>query len=84
MHTDGRREPLDDLAREIEGRPGIEFAGALLFNGSMVTERATLTRSQKALLSPLGALFTRLSNRRLFGRADLMPFWNQCSVSRSQ
>jgi pimeloyl-ACP methyl ester carboxylesterase len=40
----------------------------LLFNGSMVVERATLTRSQKALLSPLGPLATRLSNRWLFGR----------------
>ncbi len=67
-HDMGTSVSTELFAREIEGRPGIEFAGALLFNGSMVTERATLTRSQKALLSPLGALFTRLSNRRLFGR----------------
>ena len=67
-HDMGTSVSTELFAREIEGRPAFEMTSALLFNGSMVVEQATLTRSQRALLSPLGALFTRLSNRRLFGR----------------
>ena len=38
----------------------------LLFNGSMVLEKAHLTPSQKVLRGPAGPLFARLSNRVLF------------------
>ena len=67
-HDMGTSVSTELFAREIEGRRPFETTGALLFNGSMVVERATLTRSQKALLSPFGPIATRLSNRRLFGR----------------
>ncbi len=67
-HDMGTSVSTELFAREIEGRQAIEMTGALLFNGSMVIERATLTRSQKALLSRFGPIATRLSNRRLFGR----------------
>jgi pimeloyl-ACP methyl ester carboxylesterase len=42
------------------------IAGALLFDGNMVMERASLTRSQKLLRGPLGPIAARLSNERVF------------------
>ena len=67
-HDMGTSVSTELFAREIEGDTPFPTTGAMLFNGSMVVERATLTRSQKALRSRLGPLATRLSNRRLFGR----------------
>jgi pimeloyl-ACP methyl ester carboxylesterase len=58
------------LARDIEGRLGFRLASVLLFNGSMVIERASLTIGQKLLRSRLGPLAARLSNARTF-RAQL-------------
>ena len=66
-HDMGTSVTTELMAREIEGRLSFDIGGVLLFNGSMVTERATLTRSQNALLSRFGPIATRLSNRRLFG-----------------
>jgi pimeloyl-ACP methyl ester carboxylesterase len=40
--------------------------GILLFNGSMVLERASPTPAQKLLRSPLGPLVARLSSERFF------------------
>lgn len=54
------------MARDIEGRLGFEFAGLLLFNGSMVIERASLTPGQKLLRGRLGPIAARLTNRRTF------------------
>jgi pimeloyl-ACP methyl ester carboxylesterase len=67
-HDMGTSVSTELFARDIEGKLGFEMTGAVLFNGSMVVERATLTRSQNALLSRLGPLATRISNRWLFGR----------------
>jgi pimeloyl-ACP methyl ester carboxylesterase len=67
-HDMGTSVSTELFARDIEGKLGFGMTGAMLFNGSMVVERATLTRSQKALLSRLGPVATRLSNRWLFGR----------------
>jgi pimeloyl-ACP methyl ester carboxylesterase len=54
------------LARDIEGRLSFELGGVLLFNGSMVIERASLTLGQKLLRSRLGPVAARLSNQRTF------------------
>ena len=51
------------MARAIEGRLGFECDAALLFNGSMVVERASLTWEQKVLRSRAGFLLAALSNR---------------------
>jgi pimeloyl-ACP methyl ester carboxylesterase len=67
-HDMGTSVSTELFARDIEGKLGFEMTGAMLFNGSMVVERATLTRSQNALLSRLGPVATRISNRWLFGR----------------
>jgi pimeloyl-ACP methyl ester carboxylesterase len=65
-HDMGTSVATELLARDIEGRLGFVIAGALLFNGSIVLERASLTPSQKLLRGPLGPLASRLSSERFF------------------
>jgi pimeloyl-ACP methyl ester carboxylesterase len=65
-HDMGTSVATELLARDLEGRLPFKLAGVLLFNGSMVIERASLTISQKLLRSRLGPLVARLSNERTF------------------
>jgi pimeloyl-ACP methyl ester carboxylesterase len=65
-HDMGTSVATELFARDLDGTLGIEIAGALLFNGSIVVERASLTRSQKLLRGPLGPLAARLANERVF------------------
>jgi pimeloyl-ACP methyl ester carboxylesterase len=54
------------MARDIDGQLSFELAGILLFNGSMVIERAHLTPAQKVLRSRFGPLLAKFSSERLF------------------
>jgi pimeloyl-ACP methyl ester carboxylesterase len=54
------------LARDLEGTLPFTMAAVLLFNGSMVIERATLTVSQRLLRSRFGSVAARLSNETAF------------------
>jgi pimeloyl-ACP methyl ester carboxylesterase len=65
-HDMGTSVTTELLARDIEGHLSFDLAGAMLFNGSIVLDRASLTRSQKLLRSRFGPIASRLSNRRLF------------------
>jgi pimeloyl-ACP methyl ester carboxylesterase len=65
-HDMGTSVATELLARAIDGRLGFEIEGALLFNGSMVLDRATLTPAQRLLRSPLGGLAARLGSERVF------------------
>jgi pimeloyl-ACP methyl ester carboxylesterase len=65
-HDMGTSVATELLARDGEGRLPFELRSVLLFNGSMVLERASLTISQKLLRSRLGPLAARLSNERSF------------------
>jgi len=67
-HDMGSSVATELLARDVEGRASLDLRGALLFNGSIVLERASLTRSQRLLRGPLGPLAARLSNERTFRR----------------
>jgi pimeloyl-ACP methyl ester carboxylesterase len=67
-HDMGTSVATELLARDIEGSLDIQIAGAVLFNGSIVLERATLTRSQKLLRGPLGPIASALANERMFRR----------------
>jgi pimeloyl-ACP methyl ester carboxylesterase len=67
-HDMGTSVATELLARDLEGSLGIGVAGALLFNGSVVIERASLTRAQRLLRGPLGPLAASLSNRWVFRR----------------
>jgi pimeloyl-ACP methyl ester carboxylesterase len=67
-HDMGTSVGTELLARDVEGRLSFELAGILLFNGSIVIERASLTPAQRLLRSPLGPLAARLSSERVFRR----------------
>jgi pimeloyl-ACP methyl ester carboxylesterase len=67
-HDMGTSVATELLARDLEGRLGFELTGALLFNGSIVLERASLTAGQRLLRSPIGPLAARLSSERFFRR----------------
>jgi pimeloyl-ACP methyl ester carboxylesterase len=54
------------MARDLRGELGIDMAGALLFNGSMLLHLAKPTLGQNLLRSRLGPLFARLTSERGF------------------
>jgi len=65
-HDMGTSVATELMARAIEGKSTLHISGALLFNGSIVLEQATLTLAQRLLRSPLGGLAAKLSNERVF------------------
>ena len=65
-HDMGTSVATELLARDIDGQLGIELTGALLFDGSVIIERASLTPGQKMLRSRLGPLLARLSSGAFF------------------
>lgn len=65
-HDMGTSVATELLARDIEGRLPLRISGAVLFNGSIVLDRASLTPAQKLLRSRFGPLAARLSNERVF------------------
>ncbi len=67
-HDMGTSVTTELLARDIEGRLSFELHAAVLTNGSVILERASLRPIQKILRGPLGPIAARLVNRRGFGR----------------
>jgi pimeloyl-ACP methyl ester carboxylesterase len=67
-HDMGSSVATELLARDLVGSLGFAIAGVLLFNGSMILERASLTWAQQVLRSPVGGVLARMSNRRAFVR----------------
>jgi pimeloyl-ACP methyl ester carboxylesterase len=65
-HDMGTSVANELMARDVEGGLEMELAGILLFNGSMVLERASPTPAQRILRSRLGPLFSRLSSEWVF------------------
>jgi pimeloyl-ACP methyl ester carboxylesterase len=65
-HDMGTSVANELMARDLEGKLEMELAGILLFNGSMVLERASPTPAQRALRSRVGPLVARLSSERVF------------------
>ncbi|MGH7269195.1 MAG: alpha/beta fold hydrolase [Polyangiaceae bacterium] len=65
-HDMGTSVATELLARSIEGRLRMKLAGVLLFNGSMVLEKANLTIAQRLLRSRFGPIAARLSSERVF------------------
>jgi len=65
-HDMGTSVANELTARDLEGRLEMDVEGVLLFNGSMVLEKASPTPAQKLLRSPLGPLAARLSSERFF------------------
>lgn len=67
-HDMGTSVTTELLARDIEGRLGFELRQAVLSNGSVILERASLRRIQNVLRGRLGPVVARLISRRLFMR----------------
>jgi pimeloyl-ACP methyl ester carboxylesterase len=65
-HDMGTSVATELMARDIRGELDIDIRGALLFNGSILLERASPTIGQKLLRSRLGPVFARLSSERSF------------------
>jgi len=67
-HDMGTSVTTELLARDLEGRLGFPLRKAVLSNGSVILERASLRPIQKILRGPLGPVVARLANRRMFIR----------------
>ena len=67
-HDMGTSVATELMARELEGGAEMPVTGALLFNGSIVIERASLTLAQRLLRSRVGPLAARLSSEPIFRR----------------
>lgn len=65
-HDMGTSVATELMARDVDGSGALTIRGVLLFNGSIVLDRASLTPSQKLLRSRLGPLAARLSSERVF------------------
>lgn len=65
-HDMGTSVATELMARGVRDELTIDARGALLFNGSIIVERASLTGGQKLLRSPVGPVFGRLANERSF------------------
>jgi pimeloyl-ACP methyl ester carboxylesterase len=65
-HDMGTSVATELFARELRGERKLDIVGALLFNGSILLDRASPTLGQKLLRSRLGPLFARLTSARSF------------------
>ena len=65
-HDMGTSVATELFARELRGNGALDIRGALLFNGSILLDRASPTTGQTLLRSRLGALFARLTTQRSF------------------
>ncbi len=65
-HDMGTSVMTELLARDVEGSLGFDLAGALLFNGSVVLECASLSRGQRLLRGRLGPLAARMTSKPVF------------------
>lgn len=83
-HDMGTSVATELLARDLDGRLPFELGAVLLFNGSMVIERASLTTGQKLLRSRLGPLAARLSNQPTFRREFARIFSERHPLSREE
>ncbi len=68
-HDMGTSVATELMARDLAGELEMEIEGALIFNGSILIERAEPTLAQKVLRSRFGPVLSRLTNRRSFTRA---------------
>jgi len=67
-HDLGTSVATELMARDLEGELGFDLEGVLLFNGSVLVERASPTLAQKLLVGPFGPLASRLTNEAFFRR----------------
>lgn len=67
-HDMGTSVATELLARDLDGRLPFELQRAVITNGSVILDRASLRPIQKILRGPLGPVVARFANRRMFTR----------------
>jgi pimeloyl-ACP methyl ester carboxylesterase len=67
-HDMGTSVATELLARDVSGTLPFEIQRAVLTNGSVIIDRASLRPSQKILRGPFGSILARLTNERGFLR----------------
>jgi pimeloyl-ACP methyl ester carboxylesterase len=67
-HDMGTSVATELFARDIEGKLDMDLLGAVLFDGSVIIERASLTLGQNLLRSRFGPAFSRVSSGAFFRR----------------
>jgi pimeloyl-ACP methyl ester carboxylesterase len=65
-HDMGTSVATELLARDLRGELSFPIAGVLLFNGSILLDRASPTVGQRILRSRVGPFFARLNSERAF------------------
>ena len=83
-HDMGSSVATELLARDVDGRLEFELTSALLFNASLVRERASLLWGQKLLLSRAGPVAARLTNERSFRRSFAGIFSSEHPLSAEE
>lgn len=83
-HDMGTSVATELLARDLSGALPFEIQRAVLTNGSVIIERASLRPSQKILRGPLGPVFARLTNERGFLRGFAKLFSAQHPLSAEE
>ena len=68
-HDMGTSVATELLARDLDGRLPFDLQRAVITNGSVILERASLRPIQKILRGPLGSVVARFANPRMFTRA---------------
>jgi pimeloyl-ACP methyl ester carboxylesterase len=67
-HDMGTSVTTELLARDLHGQLAFDLQRAVLSNGSVILDRASLRPIQNVLRGPLGPVAARLANRRMFNR----------------
>jgi pimeloyl-ACP methyl ester carboxylesterase len=80
-HDLGTSVATELLARDLAGELEFELSGMLLFNGSILVERANPTLAQKLLRGPLGPVAARFANESFFRRQFASVFSEKHPVS---
>lgn len=83
-HDMGTSVATELLARDLNGRLPFELRKAVLTNGSVILERASLRPIQKILRGPLGPLAARLTNEFGFRRGFAKLFSAQHPLTREE
>jgi pimeloyl-ACP methyl ester carboxylesterase len=65
-HDMGTSVTTELLARDLQGQLTFTLHAAVLSNGSVILDKASLRPAQKLLRSPLGPIISRLANRQTF------------------
>ena len=83
-HDMGTSVATELLARDLAGKLPLDLQRAVLTNGSVILERASLRPIQKILRGPLGPLAARLTNRVGFQRGFAELFGDAHPLSKDE